>query len=112
MTKDSKKPSALKLRIGLIIWLLSWFPFPSFIVNKLHESNKFTSHNATALLYAGLWTVQICVGLFGLWLVGSVAKDLIKSSGIKALPKKLWFVFYHGKIETPDNKESEKEKEQ
>jgi len=98
--KDRAEPiSTKRLRIGIIIWLLSWMPFPTLVVHTLHNSGHVESSKATSATYAVLWGAQICIGLFGLWLAGKETLGLVKSAGWRGTPKRLWQVVWRGNVD-------------
>ena len=96
MEKSPAHISANRLRVGIIIWILSWMPLPTLIVHTLHDNGHIQSDQATSLTYAVLWGIQIIIGLCGLWLAGKETLTLAKADGWRALPKKLWWLIWRG----------------
>jgi hypothetical protein len=96
MQEKAVKISPTRLRVGIIIWILSWMPFPTLIVHFLHDHGKATSSKDTSAAYLILWGAQICIGLIGLWLAGKETLTLAKADGWRALPKKLWRIIWRG----------------
>lgn len=73
----------MKLRIGIIFWLLSWIPYGVI----LGLSGK-------ALTAA--WTFEIVIGIIGLALAGTEFAQAIKANGWKGAPKVAWRAMLHG----------------
>jgi hypothetical protein len=73
----------VKLRIGIIFWLLSWIPYGVI----LGLSGK-------ALTAA--WTFEIVIGIIGLALAGTEFAQAIKANGWKGAPKVAWRAMLHG----------------
>lgn len=73
----------MKLRIGILFWLLSWIPYGVI----LGLSGK-------ALTAA--WTFEIAIGIIGLALAGTEFAQAIKANGWKGAPKVAWRAMLHG----------------
>lgn len=67
----------MKLRVGVLLWLLSWVPY-GWILGL----------NGWRLTVA--WTVAILLGLVGLALAGSAFAALVKQSGWRGAPRVAW----------------------
>ena len=74
----------VKLRIGVVLWLLSWIPYG--IILGLDD---------LALTLA--WTFEITLGLVGIALAGSEFAQAIKAKGWKGAPRVAWDALIHGK---------------
>ena len=73
----------MKLRIGIILWLLSWVPY-----------GVIFGLSGAALTAA--WTVEILLGITGLALAGTEFAQAVKADGWKGAPKAAWKAFVHG----------------
>jgi hypothetical protein len=73
----------MKLRIGIILWALSWIPYGVI----LGLSGK-------ALTAA--WTLEITLGIVGLALAGTEFAQAVKVVGWKGAPKVAWHALLHG----------------
>lgn len=86
----------LKLRLGIILIILSWFPFAQIFLYIAHNNDKLTSQDASNIFRLCVWGIQIVIGFVGLWLVGQLAIRTAKQGGWKQTPKRLWLLFWHG----------------
>ena len=75
--------AAAKLRVGVLLWLLSWTPIP--ILLGLQGSARYA-----------VWGIQFFVGLLGLALAGSAFVDAVKELGWKRAPAALGRALVHG----------------
>lgn len=80
----------MRLRVGIILWLLSWVPY------------------GIILGLDGLWLTvtlafEITLGIIGLALAGTEFGQAVKQHGWKGAPKVAWNVFWHGSqsVSTP-----------
>ncbi len=86
----------VRLRIGILLIILSWFPFAQILIEVAHSNNKLSSEHSANIFRLAVWTVQFIIGLFGLWLAGKVVADQIKHDGWKRTPANVWRIFLHG----------------
>jgi hypothetical protein len=84
----------LKLRLGVILIIISWLPFAQVLVYIAHNNNQLTSEDAASELRLAVWGIQILVGLIGLWLVGELAIKEVKEAGWRHTPRRLWKLFW------------------
>ena len=64
----------MKLRVGVLLWLISWIPIP--VIFGIEGNARVAT-----------WCVQIVVGLVGLALAGTAFAELVKACGWKrAIP--------------------------
>jgi hypothetical protein len=64
----------MKLRVGILLWLVSWIPIP--VLFGIEGTAR-----------AAVWTIQILVGLVGLAIAGAGFAELAKTAGWKrAIP--------------------------
>lgn len=98
-TTPPPAPSALRLRLGIGLWLLSWVPFATaFVQFAQHEGWVTTPEQAHRWLIA-CWTVQIIIGLIGVFIAGSEAIALVKKRGLKRAPGQAWRIIRGKKFE-------------
>ena len=85
-----------RLRLGILLILLSWFPFAQIAISVLRHYGHLTSDSAANELRLIVWGIQIVVGLVGLWLAGKVTIDEAKRSGWRRTPRRVWNLFWRG----------------
>jgi len=73
----------MRLRVGIILWLLSWVPYGLIF-------------GVTDGWLTVIWTVQILLGLIGLALAGSEFAQAVKAKGWKGAPRVAWNALLHG----------------
>jgi hypothetical protein len=88
---DARYPHAVR---GILLILLSWFPFAQILISVLRDNDRLTSDSAATGLRLIVWGIQIVVGLVGLLLAGKVTIDEAKRSGWRRTPGRLWRVFW------------------
>jgi hypothetical protein len=86
----------VRLRVGIVLILLSWFPFAQILIAVLHNHGRLTSDDATNEFRLIVWGIQIVVGLVGLLLAGKVTIDEAKRTGWRRTPGRLWNLFWRG----------------
>lgn len=86
----------LRLRVGILLIALSWFPFAQILIHVAHNKGMLTSDKSTTAFRLVVWGIQIVIGLVGVWLVGRVAVEEAKRSGWRRTPGQLWRLFLHG----------------
>jgi hypothetical protein len=74
----------VKLRIGVVLWLLSWVPYGIIL-------------GLSGAWYTLAWTFEIVLGLIGLALAGSEFGQAVKDRGWKHAPGVAWHALIHGK---------------
>jgi hypothetical protein len=85
-----------RLRLGIILFILSWVPFAQIGLAIAHDHGKLTSDHSSQIFRLTVWTVQFFIGLIGVWLAGKVAINAAKQDGWRHTPKKLWRLFWSG----------------
>jgi phosphotransferase system glucose/maltose/N-acetylglucosamine-specific IIC component len=80
----------LRLRIGILLIIISWLPIAQLILIIAHNHQQLTSTQASNDLRLIVWGIQIIIGFIGLWLAGKVAVTAAKQDGWKQTPKHLW----------------------
>lgn len=73
----------MKLRIGVILWLLSWVPYGIIL-------------GLDGAWFTVAWAVEITLGLIGIALAGSEFALAVKAKGWKGAPKVAWHALRHG----------------
>ena len=73
----------VKLRIGVVLWLLSWVPYGIIL-----------GLDGAAL--AAAWTFEVLLGLVGLTLAGTAFAAGVKSHGWKRAPSLTWRTLRYG----------------
>ena len=73
----------MRLRVGILLWLLSWVPYGLIF-------------GVTDVWLTVIWTVQILLGLIGLALAGSEFAQAVKAKGWKGAPRVAWHALLHG----------------
>jgi hypothetical protein len=78
----------VRLRVGVILWLLSWVPFAVMV-------------GATGSARVLIWTVQVIVGIVGLAIAGTAFAATIRSVGWRHAPSMAWKSLVHGSPSVP-----------
>jgi len=81
--RGHKRLAAARLRLGIILWLVSWLPVP--ILLGVSGEGRYV-----------IWGVQIVIGAIGLVLAGSAFFDAVKRLGWKQAPTALARALIHG----------------
>ena len=74
----------VKLRIGVVLWALSWIPYGIIL-----------GLSGTALTVA--WGIEILLGIVGLALAGTEFAQAIKAKGWKRAPGVAWRALLRGR---------------
>lgn len=85
-----------RVRIGILLIILSWLPIAQAVIIIAHHTKHLTSSEVASEVRLGIWAVQIVIGLIGVWLVGKAAVAAAKTDGWKHLPASLWRLFRSG----------------
>ena len=86
----------LRLRVGVLLIVLSWFPFAQITIHIARSNGHLTSDTSATAFRLAVWGIQIVVGLVGVWLVGKLAFEEAKRTGWRGTPRHLWQLFVHG----------------
>ena len=78
----------MKLRVGVVLWLLSWIPY-GLILDAIFGLPRW--------LYICSWIFEIGLGLLGIWLAGTEFSKAVKRSGWKHAPHIALEGLIHGK---------------
>ncbi|GAB7003046.1 hypothetical protein JCM18899A_05170 [Nocardioides sp. AN3] len=82
---------ALRLRAGIVLFVVSWFPFAQLIIWAF----DVTEPDAGQLRIA-IWAIQFVVGLIGITLAGAESIRLARNLGWRRTPSALWTTFRTG----------------
>lgn len=85
-----------RLRVGVLLIILSWLPFAQVLLWIAHDSQHLTSQQASTAWRLAIWSVQILIGLIGVWLAGKLAVASIRRNGWKRAPAELWHLLRSG----------------
>lgn len=73
----------MRLRIGIVLWLMSWVPFAVIV-------------GADGTERAAIWTAQVVIGILGLALAGTAFATMVKTVGWQHAPGAAWRTLLHG----------------
>ncbi len=73
----------MKIRLGVVLWILSWVPYGVIL-----------GLSGTSLTVA--WTFEILLGITGLGVAGSEFARAVKDKGWKGAPSIAWNSLLHG----------------
>jgi|SRR5665213_3121956 len=93
-----KQPSVVRIRVGLLVWLFSWLPFPVILLAILHNNGQATDPQASSRFLAICYGIQFLIGFIGLFVAGKEAAMVMKATGRRALPRTLWRVIRYGEL--------------
>ena len=85
-----------RLRLGIVLIILSWFPFAQILISLLQPHGYLTSDRSAFIFRLVIWGIQIVVGLAGLLLVGKLGVEEAKRAGWRRTPGHLWRLFWRG----------------
>ena len=88
----------VRLRLGILLIILSWFPFAQILISVLRDHGRLTGDNSATSLRLVIWGIQTVVGLVGVLLVGRVAVREAKRAGWRRTPSRLWQLFWRGSV--------------
>ena len=90
-------PSHLvRLRLGILLIVLSWFPFAQILIGVAQDHGRLTSDRTALVVRLVIWGAQTLVGLVGLLLVGRLAVAEARRAGWRRTPRRLWQLFWQG----------------
>lgn len=79
----SARIGAVKLRLGITLWILSWIPYGLIL-----------GLSGASLTIA--WTVEIVLGITGIAIAGTEFGQAVKDEGWKGAPLVAWRSLLHG----------------
>lgn len=86
----------IRLRVGIVLIVLSWFPFAQIFIRIARDHGHLTSESSASTFRLIIWGIQIVVGLVGVLLAGRAAVEEAKRAGWRRTPKHLWRLFWRG----------------
>ncbi len=86
----------VRLRLGVLLIVLSWFPFAQIVISIARNHGQLTSDSSAYALRLTIWGIQIVVGIVGVWLVGKLAVEESRRAGWRQTPRRLWQLFRRG----------------
>jgi len=87
---------SFRLRVGILLIVLSWLPFAQVLIYIAQHNGKLTTSSSADTFRLVVWGIQIAVGLVGVALVGKLAVDEAKKAGWRKTPRRLWQLFRYG----------------
>ena len=84
----------MKLRLGIVLWILSWVPY-----------GLIFGLSGASLTIA--WTVEILLGITGLAIAGTEFAQAVKDKGWKGAPAVAWRSLVRGAASKPASSRSE-----
>lgn len=100
-----KQPSALRLRVGVGLILVWWFPFWAFASYVAKLLSGLPHPPSVAAVTTAIIVIQTIIGLIGFWVAGSQVKDIVKGTTKRKALRQIWAIFRHGEVrsgEEPD----------
>jgi len=85
-----------RLRLGIILFIVSWLPIAQIALAIAHNNGQLTSDKDSQTFRLTVWTIQFLIGLIGIWFAGQVAINAAKQDGWRQTPKRLWRLFWSG----------------
>lgn len=73
----------MRVRAGLLLWVLSWVPFVALF-------------GLRGWMVPFVWTTQVIAGLVGLAVAGTAVASEVKAAGITHTPRIVWSQFRYG----------------
>ena len=86
----------VRLRLGILLIILSWFPFAQILISVLRGHGHLTSDSSASTVRLVIWGIQVVIGLVGVFLAGKVTINEAKKAGWRRTPRHLWRLFWRG----------------
>ena len=83
VTVDEGQSGALRLRVGIAMWALSWVPYGLLL-------------GLSGIWLTLSWGFEVLLGVVGIALAGSVFAAAVKADGWRGAPAIAWRTFVHG----------------
>jgi hypothetical protein len=96
MPEQLTQKSTSRLRLGILLIIVSWLPIAQLLIYIAHNNNKLMDPDSANIFRLTVWGIQILIGLVGLWMMGPAVMANAKQAGWKATPKRLWQLLWHG----------------
>jgi hypothetical protein len=91
-------PSALRLRMGVLLVLLWLLPFWALAPYIAHSLRGLSNPPSVAAVTTAIVVVQTILGLLGFWVAGTEVKSIIKGSTMWHALGAIWSILLHGSI--------------
>jgi len=105
MAKDKIQPitpsppvSVGRLRLGLIIWVVSYLPITIPLGAWLYATGVLPTTKAESIFVVVTWGIEILIGWIGLFIGGKQILLLARNSKKRQLPGLVWQAIWKGKI--------------
>ena len=89
---------AAKMRVGIGLWLFSWFPLAGLTLLLVETSEHTVLHPG---IYGVEAAAQYAIGLVALILAGSETVKIVRKAGVRGTPSVIWALLIHGRL--PDD---------
>jgi hypothetical protein len=86
----------LRLRLGILLFVISWLPLAQLFLNIAHGHNLLLSEKSSQAFRLAVWTLQFIIGLAGVWLAGKIVIHQARRDGWRKAPAHLWRLFWRG----------------
>lgn len=83
MTGGDAPSGALRLRVGVVMWALSWVPYGLLL-------------GLSGMWLSLSWALEVLPGVVGIALAGSVFATAVNAHGWRGAPAVAWNAFLHG----------------
>jgi len=110
MAKSQTKPttpappvSVARLRIGLVVWVVSYLPVSIPLAAWLYSIGMLPTVKSQTIFIAVTWGIEILIGWIGLFIGGKQILVMARSTKTRHLPKLVWRAIWTGRIDTPGN---------
>ena len=89
-----------RIRLGVILFIISWLPFEPLVVILAHRHHVADGWKLSTIALIILWIVQFIIGLIGIYFIGRELMKESRRNGYKRAIVNLWYIFLHGKEKT------------
>jgi hypothetical protein len=89
-----------RIRLGIILFIISWLPFEPLIVIWAHHHNVANGWRLSTIAIGILWIIQFIIGLIGIYFVGRAVMKESRRFGYKRAITNIWHIFLHGESKT------------
>jgi hypothetical protein len=96
MSTTLSKAAVLRLRIGILLFVLFWLP--AYLLAPAIAA-VLGDESAIVRITVAIMAIQTVLGLLGFWMAGTQVIKLLKHTPRKKLPKTVWHLFWSGQQE-------------
>ena len=93
--------SVFRLRLGVVLIGLWWIPIWLLAPLVAHFA-----HQPVGSVTLAIAIVQTVIGLVGVLVAGRQAAKIVRHTGIRAMPRKIWHVLWTGRLTEPEPAEA------